>query len=155
MRTDLVAAAVVGIIAGTVGTHLWAAQERSRAEQELLNAQATVAKASSAADLATIDRMTADEWVQIGANGPLRTKQQRLEEIKKRGPRPLASDDELLKRQTDWRVHVYNDVGLVNRLTAGDNGPRLWITAVWVKRNGRWQRVLNHESTAAATATSR
>jgi len=97
-----------------------------------------------------VDQLTADEWIGINASGFIRTKATLRDEIAKRGPAKVqATAEQLLERQKEWKVRVYDKVGLVTRLTAGDHGSRSWISTVWVLRHGRWHRVLSHETTAA------
>jgi hypothetical protein len=120
-------------------------------EEELLAAQRQLITANNKADLDTINKLTADEWMGISASGILRTKAELPAEFAGRGPaRVQATEAQLLERQKAWKVRAYENAGVVTRLTAGDPGARAWITTVWIRRDGRWQRILNQETTAAA-----
>ena len=120
------------------------------AEREVIAAQQLLITANNAADVAAVNLLTADEWVGVDASGLSRTKAQLQEEIVKRGPANVqATPEQLSQRQKDWQVRVYGNVGILTRLTAGDHGSRSWITTVWVRREGRWQRVLS-QGTAAS-----
>ena len=141
---------VVALTAALLGAASTIRASGSSAEQELLAAQRALISANNRADLAMIDQLTADEWIGINASGVIRTKAELREEIGKRGPAKVqATPEQLLERQKEWKVRVYDNVGMVTRLTARDHGSRSWISAVWVLRHGRWQRVLSHETTAA------
>ena len=123
----------------------------SPVDEELLAAQRALISANNRADIDTINQLTADEWIGVNASGILRTKAELPADIAKRGPaRVQATPEQLFERQKTWKVRSYDNTGVVTRLTAGDHGSRSWISTVWVRRDGRWQRVLNHETTAAA-----
>jgi hypothetical protein len=144
------AGAVVVLVAALSGATNPVPAGSSQAEQELLTAQRSFINANNTADLATLDRLTADEWIGVRASGVVRTKAEFLAEVGKRGPAKVqATPEQLMERRREWKVRVYDTVGVVTRLTAGDHGSRSWISAVWVRRDGRWQRVLSHETTAA------
>src|SRR6266508_6192671 len=84
-----------------------------------------------------------------------RTKAELREDIAKRGPAKVqATPEQLLDRQREWKVRVFDKAGVVTRLTAGDHGSRSWISTVWVRHDGRWQRVLSQETTAAEPQTT-
>ena len=144
------AAGVVALAAALLGAPSAMRASGSSVEQELLAAQRSLISANNRADLAMVLQLTADEWIGINASGVIRTKVELREEIGKRGPAKVqATPEQLLERQKEWKVRVYDKVGMVTRLTAGDHGSRSWVSTVWVLRNDRWQRVLSHETTAA------
>jgi hypothetical protein len=144
------AAGVVALTATLLGACSAIRAVRPSVEQELFAAQRSLISANNRADLATIDQLTANEWIGINASGVIRTKAELREDIAKRGPAKVqATPEQLLDRQREWKVRVYDKVGVVTRLTAGDHGSRSWISAVWVQHDGRWQRVLSQETTAA------
>ncbi len=118
-------------------------------EQEVIAAQRELITANNAADTAVVDRLTADEWIGVEAAGVSRTKADFRAWMVARGAAAVqATGAQLAQRQKEWRVQVYGNVGIITRLTAGDHGGRSWITTVWVRREGRWQRVLS-QGTAA------
>ena len=124
---------------------------RSQLETELIAAQQAQINANNAADIAALDRLTAEDYVGVDASGTIRTKSEFLQEVEKRGPAAVrATPEQLRERQKEWRVRVFGNVGVVTRLTAGDHGSRSWITAIWVKRDGGWLRVFGQGTTAAA-----
>ena len=121
-------------------------------DEELLAAQRSLISASNRADLETINQLTADEWIGINAAGILRMKAELPGDIAKRGlAKVQATPEQLLERQKAWKVRAYDNTGVVTRLTAGDHGSRSWISTVWIRRDGRWQRILSQETTAADT----
>ena len=123
----------------------------SSVDEELLAAQRALISANNKADLEAINHLTADEWIGVNASGILRTKAELPEDIAQRGPAKVqATPEQLLERQKAWKVRAYDNAGVVTRLTAGDHGSRSWISTVWIRRDGRWQRILSQETTAAA-----
>jgi ketosteroid isomerase-like protein len=94
------------------------------------------------ADTAAISRMTADEFVEISRLGQLRTKTDNLGDVGS-GALKITS-----VKQDSVSVQVYGDVAILREIT--DNAGtfrgfpfagRLWVTRVFVKRDGRWQAV--------------
>lgn len=138
----LIGCLVAGAVISTAG---------SSVDEELLAAQRALIRANNRADLDTINQLTADEWIGVNASGILRTKAELSEDIAKRGPAKVqATLEQLLERQKSWKLRAYDNAGVVTRLTAGDHGSRSWISTVWIRRDGRWQRILSQETTAAA-----
>ena len=124
---------------------------RSAVEDELIAVQQAQITANNAADVATLDRLTAADWTGVSAAGIVQEKAQFLEEVVKRGPaRVQRTMEDAADRQKAWRVQVSGTLGVVTRLTAGDHGSRMWNTAVWTKRDGVWLRVFSQGTTAAA-----
>ena len=116
---------------------------------DVITAQKALIMANNAADVAAVERLTADEWVGVDASGTVSTRSDLRAELTARGPAKVqATAQQLAGRQNDWHVHVYGDVGTVWRLTAGDHGLPAWVTTVWVRRDGRWQRVLSQVTQA-------
>ena len=94
------------------------------------------------ADTAAIARMTADEFVEVSRLGQLRTKADNLRDVGS-GALKITS-----VKQDSVSVQVYGDVAILREIT--DNAGtfrgfpfagRLWVTRVFVKREGRWQAV--------------
>jgi Domain of unknown function (DUF4440) len=94
------------------------------------------------ADTAAIARMTADEFVEISRLGQLRTKGDNLRDLST-GALKLTS-----VKYDSVSVRTYGDVAIY-RAIADNTGSfhgfpfagRIWITRVFVKRDGRWQAV--------------
>jgi len=130
--------------------HAASAQVRSPIEMDLIDAQQQQITANNAADIAALDRLTADEWVGVSATGITRNKTQFLDDVRRRGPAAIQrTSQDGAARAKEWRVYADGTTGVVTRLTAGDHGARIWNTAVWSKRDGHWRRVFSQETTAA------
>jgi Domain of unknown function (DUF4440) len=113
-------------------------------------AQQALIRANNAADITAVEALTADDWIGVDASGVRTTKADLPTSIQNRGAAAIqASPEQVARRQQDWIVRVYDNVGIVTRLTAGDHGARQWITTVWVLRDNRWKRVLSQVTTAA------
>jgi uncharacterized protein DUF4440 len=151
-KLSFIALAIGGLIAVSVvlaAAQDRAARARSPIEDEVIAAQQSQITANNAADIATLDRLTAAEWTGVSAVGVVRDKTQFLQDVSKRGPAKVQrSAQDGVDRQKEWQVHVYGNTGIVTRLTAGDHGSRIWNTAVWIKRDGAWQRVFSQETAA-------
>lgn len=118
-------------------------------EQELKTLMQTEYAAGMRNDVATINRIWADEYVSTGPKGQTTTKAQMLSYYKtaalsqtKFGPVALS----------DVKIQVYNDVALMTGRATGTlqngrpAGASLRFTRVHVKRNGQWVVVANHLS---------
>ena len=95
------------------------------------------------ADVATYDRLTADDFITIGTAGRAFTKAEIVELLKSGRLKYDAYD------YSDIKVRLYGDTALVNctlnqKGRIGDKdlipGPFL-VVLVWAKRNGQWQTV--------------
>ncbi len=127
-----------------------AVEAQSSLEAEIIAAQQAQIAANNSADIASLDRLTADEYGGVNASGTMHTKAEFLQDVERRGPAAVkATPLQLLERQKEWRVRVCGTAGIVTRLTAGDHGSRSWVTAVWVKRDGQWLRVFGQVTTTA------
>jgi ketosteroid isomerase-like protein len=93
-------------------------------------------------DTVAIARMTADEFVEISRLGLLRTKADNMRDVSS-GALKLTS-----VKYDSVSVRVYGDVAIY-RAIADNTGSfrgfpfagKIWITRVFVKRDGRWQAV--------------
>jgi ketosteroid isomerase-like protein len=105
-------------------------------------------------DVATIDRLLAEEYVGIDGRGIITNKAQEIEEAK--APRPGAPPPPftvLDESVTDMKVRLYGNVAVVNGRTTErieskgkESSIQYRRTTVWVKRQGRWQCVSFHGS---------
>jgi uncharacterized protein (TIGR02246 family) len=98
-------------------------------------------------DTAFIERVYADDYVVIGANGSVRNKAQVIADFKS-GALKLESykDDEL-------KVRVYGDTAILTGRSTGttkDKGQEIsgqfLFTRVYVNRNGQWRLATHHIS---------
>lgn len=107
-------------------------------QMEKDRAQAVVKK-----DTATLEKMTADDYQLIDANGKLRTKADTMTDIKS-GTINIQSND-----VDDLKVQVYGNTAVVTgrsnpkgTIDGKDVSGPIRFTRVYVKRNGTWQSVL-------------
>lgn len=122
---------------------------RSDEEREIIAAQVAQINANNLADIVALDALTAQEYVGINARGLVQTKAEFLEDVRARGAAAIkVTPEQLGERQKTWKVRLYGGAGVVTRLTAGDHGVRSWVTAIWVKREGRWIRAFSQVTTA-------
>ena len=99
-------------------------------------------------DRSALERFLADEFTMVTNRGSLIDKGQWLENMLERVGRDVTLPEFL-----DVRVRVYGDAALMtsrNILWATFDGKdwsgELYLTDVWVRRDGRWQLVRRHAS---------
>jgi hypothetical protein len=99
-----------------------------QAPAELQDAMRQRSQAVVSADAATWDRLTADDFTVVLANGTMLTKEQRLALLKKEKPRRQAAiQQEQIKHYGDTYVRRF----------LGDRG---WVLEVWTKDDaGKWR----------------
>jgi ketosteroid isomerase-like protein len=119
-------------------------------EQELIKLENEWADALFKRDVASYDRILADDYTWTDFDGIVWTKAQDLETLK---------SGEVVNTSyvvDDWKVRVYGDAAVVTgRCTTKEtykgedvSGQFQW-TDTWVKRAGRWQCVASHTSRIA------
>lgn len=94
-------------------------------------------KAVEAADAATWDRMTSNEFTVVGVSGRLLTKVERLAALKQQKPQTTPSS------RSQEQIKVYGNTA-IERVRSGD----LWVLQVWVKQSQGWQVVATQTTTA-------
>ena len=118
-------------------------------EQELKTLMQTEYAAGMRNDVATINRIWADEYVSTGPKGQTTTKAQMLSYYK---TAPLSQTQFGPVALSDIKIQVYNDVALMTGRATGTlpngklAGASLRFTRLHVKRNGQWVVVANHLS---------
>lgn len=120
----------------------FAASAQSKAEREVLAANAAFDRAIVARDAVAYERILADDFILTGADGTVSDKKVEIAKVRS-GDLTFESG-----KSDDVRVKVYGNTAVVTgRFTAkGKNAGRDFTfveryTAVFVKRNGRWQMV--------------
>ncbi len=115
-----------------------------RAERELRQLNRDVAEMQVRKDVKAADRLLAEDYVFLQADGHVSNKAQNLAVL-----RDAAFVCEAFATQ-DVVVRVYGDVGVITGLVimratyAGqDVGGEFLYTDVWAKRDGRWQTVVS------------
>ena len=120
-----------------------------QAEAEILRIQDTLIEAYINRDVATLDRILADEYTFINDDaGGVANKKQILESFKSGGDRQITS----YKRQDD-KVRFYGDVAVLTyryqsteTYQARQNGGDFRVIRIFAKNNGRWQAVGGQET---------
>ena len=120
-------------------------------ETEFLEAVERFYAAFLAGDFAAVRDMTAADYLQTDVNGKIQTKEAWLAEYY----RPIAEGIkggtfkwEVFDRKVE-SIRMQGDVGvLLGTTTLGSKLDRrtLRFTQVWVKRRGRWQRLVFHNA---------
>jgi ketosteroid isomerase-like protein len=118
------------------------ANRNTKAEQELLKANQEYDTALLRGDTVALDQLYADEFVYTNPDGEIRNKAQQLA-FTRSGDLKFES-----AQSSDVKVRVYGKTAVMTgRFNAkgtfkGENiDVRERYTAVWVKKNGRWQLV--------------
>lgn len=99
------------------------------------------------ADMATLDRIMADDWLYTGADGATMTKAQNFAGLKS-GQTKIASvvlDDLKVRMFGDAAIVHGGDTAKSSEKGKDTSGHYRW-TDVFVKRGGRWLAVATHES---------
>ena len=116
-----------------------------KAEEELLKLEKAFAEAIVKNDLEGIGRLVTDDWIIIDPNGEI-VDRARFFDVIKSGA--LTHD---MMESEDFRVRVYGDSAVVTGLTrtkgkfmGQEFSTQERATAVFVKRDGRWQCVLTY-----------
>jgi ketosteroid isomerase-like protein len=134
---------LLALVAGQPAGHAADADKDIRALEELWNS------ARATADVATLDRILADEWTVTHANGTTDTKARYLADLKS-GARTFTGG----VTEKDVVVRFYGDTAIVtgsSDSTVSLNGQRqggaLHFTRVFVKREGVWKMVVTQATT--------
>jgi ketosteroid isomerase-like protein len=108
---------------------------------EIRKAEAAMAAARVAKDVAAMDRLTASDFLWVRAGGAVTDKKALLDEMREGRLDSYESVGE-------DRVRVYGNTAVViaaRVLHESTGDARLAVTNVWVKgRDGAWQRVSSH-----------
>ena len=124
-----------------------ASAPRGRVEQTIARVEREWTDAIARKDVATIDRIVADDFVATQSNGQRLTKAAHIAEVKG-GIYDVSS-----VRLDDVGVRVLGDVAIVtytqvekSRYQGRDNSGRYLYTDVFAKRRAGWQVVAEHAS---------
>jgi Domain of unknown function (DUF4440) len=131
-------------LATALGMAATAGAQAPRVEQELRQAQDALMASVQKKDAAAWTRISAQPWVNIGADGRMVTYEQRLQEFK----------DGTFGGPPETRPY-YSREGFAVRTLGGTAALTMWHgpasaanpggtiqTRVWVKHEGRWQQIL-------------
>jgi ketosteroid isomerase-like protein len=131
------------VIAFTVAASTLAWGQGGNLEQSIKAKTEQLNQAALKGDVATYDKLLADDYTSISVLGTASNKAQILENIKSGRLKFEAID------VSDMKVRVYGDTALVNsvvnvkgHLGDADVSGQWRSVRVWVKRNGQWRSVL-------------
>ena len=119
-------------------------------EQTLKQLEHDWSQASLKRDLATLDKIMADDWVNIDFQGKTVTKAETIANLKTGSPATQAAGI------GEMKVRIFGDSAIVTGSDTEKSTSKgkdvidkyLW-TDVWVKRNGRWQAVASQSTKVA------
>ena len=122
----------------------------SSPEQIIRQLEADLAQAMVKRDFATIDRITATDWMLTDADGELQTKADADADLKS-GNLTIQS-----YKINELKVRIYGDTAIVHGLETEkskykreDLSGQYRFTDLLIKRDGRWQIVATHISKVA------
>jgi ketosteroid isomerase-like protein len=139
----------VGVVVLAFGVAVLAQQKSGSVEQELIDLENgwAAAQVQGKLDLAFLEGILADDFVQTNSDGTSINKAQILAGLK------LKEDVITSSAGDDYRVRVYGDAAVVTGRWTGKqtskgkdtSGQYRW-TDTWIKTAGRWQCVASHNS---------
>lgn len=136
MTRSIVTVSVLPFLFPAFAAH---AQSNGPIEKEVLQTLHELDEAADRRDTATMERLTADEYVFHASTGVVQTKAETIAES-------LAGGSQWsVRKYEDMEVRVYADIAIVTGTfsivgmsTTYRQGPRL-ITRIFIRRDGRWQ----------------
>jgi ketosteroid isomerase-like protein len=141
-RTAVAALASLAVLAAVPSASLAVDPKRTADEKALVQLETEWSAAILAADLATLERILADDFVQVGAFG-IAEKTQVIADLRS-GKYKVTS----MSPPRDMKVRFFGDVAVVTgageekSTFQGKDTSGTWVwTDVWVKRKGKWQAV--------------
>ncbi len=127
------------------------ASRKGSVEDQIKKLEMDRVEAVKKADVATLDKLTADDYTLINAFGQEMDKSQTMNAIKS-GDIKITSNE-----LSDLKVRVYGNTAVVTgksdvKGTMGgkDISGQLVFSRVYVKKNGRWQAVLFQQTRVAS-----
>jgi ketosteroid isomerase-like protein len=126
-------------------------QSPANVEQQLTKLENDWMNFTLKRDVASLDRLLADDLTSITPEGKLNTKAQELADVKSGDYAPTAATNK------DMKVRVFGNTAIVTGVTAikgkakgQDISGDYRFTDTWVLRDGRWQCVATQGSKIAA-----
>jgi ketosteroid isomerase-like protein len=133
---------VVIVAAATMGQ---TATPQNQPEKALQDAAAARSKSMSSGDAEGWGKYTTDDFIVIEADGALKTKAQRMTEIKSTPNSPAGAST-----PTDQKWRMYGSSTAVSTLQISIDGKPTRVTSVWVKEQGEWKVASVQLTTIAA-----
>jgi quinoprotein glucose dehydrogenase len=126
-----------------------------KAEQEIKDAERQFNEARARADVATLDRLLADDWTITHGDGTIDSKARYLADL-----RSGARKFDYVKGE-EITVRLYGETAVAAGLTDSrvlfngqPTGGPLRFTRVYVKRDGRWRMLVSHATRRQVASTS-
>jgi len=124
-----------------------AANVSTSVEQTLMQLERDWTQASLKKDIGALDKIMADDWVNIDFQGKTVTKAETIANLKTGSPATQAAGI------GEMKVRIFGDSAIVTGSDTEKSTSKgkdvidkyLW-TDVWVKRNGRWQAVASQST---------
>jgi ABC-type transporter MlaC component len=143
MKSILAAGVVVVIVAAaTMGQ---TAAPQSQPEKALQDAAAARVKSMTSGDAEGWGKYTTDDFIVIEADGTIKTKAQRMTEIKSTPNSPAGANP-----PTDQKWRMYGSSTAVSTMQGSIDGEPTRVTVVWVKQQGEWKVASVQLTTIAA-----
>ena len=108
------------------------AAAQSKDEQQVLAAEQAMGKAIEAGDAVSYDKLTANDFQIIEASGAVRSKAERLAQMK--SPSPGF-------RTSNHVIRIHGDVAIVTGRQGPGEGP-VRFTRIWVRQGNEWRAVV-------------
>jgi ketosteroid isomerase-like protein len=149
-RISLLAAFTVTLVWLVGAQATTGGQSPAEIEKQILEIEGERDQAMQKRDIATLDRLHADDFVFVNTRGQLLSKAQYLEDIRSGNLKFLTFE------MGDYRFHIYGDTVIMNGRASSvveyhgkvNRVPRRF-TSVYVKLQGQW-RLVAHQATLIA-----
>lgn len=143
MKSIFAAGVMVVIVAAvSIGQ---TATPQSQPEKALQDAAGARIKSMGSGDAEGWGKYTTDDFIVIQADGVVKTKAQRMTEIKSTPNSPAGAST-----PTDQKWRMYGSSTAVNTVQSSVDGKPTRITSVWVKQGGEWKVASVQLTTIAA-----
>ena len=136
---------------GQANQQTQATADSASAEQELMQMEQDLINAYLEQDVASLDRLLADDYIATGDDGSLSTKAEGISNLESGVSVPSSI---VVK---DMKARVWGDAGVVwsggvvtSQSEGNETSSQSRHTTTWVKITGNWQAVAGHASNVAS-----
>jgi ketosteroid isomerase-like protein len=136
---------IVALVALVLMATLGGAAQQGKDEQALIQLVKEIQAATTRQDAAALDKVLAEEFVNIHSTGILKTKAAWLADLRA-GKTKFAHEE-----PDEFRVRIYGDTAVVHYRIGGKGqaagkaqSGQFRATRIFVRRDGRWQCVATH-----------
>lgn len=140
-RSHLIACMLVATFGTTASAVTWAADSATNTEQAIMKLENDWCAALMKNDVAALNAILADDMTEVAPSGATGTKSSVLTEAK--------STKVSVCKNENMSVRVYGDAAVVRGVVTykdSDSGGAYQFTDTFIRRNGHWQCVANHET---------